>query len=263
MNRVGLVALVFGFSALTAFFVRQAPPLRAQAQPYQPLEGTLFKGKIEALEKADVPLPSIPKNAPSISVFVRNPGQLGLDANAEEFVGKIVPESGAKAELSPVSKKPIHYRSHKPQTAVHAVESTPAPSPAQLSVPERMMTFSTMDAALNASDAAFPLKSRFQKGGVTLQLTQIGKWNGFYLLKYSLTNEEEREFFISSVQLTLRSAAIPSESFVPFSCLPHNSIMGIVKFPIDGTAGKSLSVDVEESGGRYTKLEIKDVDYKF
>ena len=262
MNKVGLVSLIAVFSALTVFFLREAPSLRAQTQPYQPLEGTLFKGKIEALEKADVPLPSVPKSAPVLPVFVRDPRQVGLTADATEFVGKIVSETDARAALTPVVKRPARGRTRKHETTVTAPDSKPA-TPMPESPSERLMTFGNLDAALNASDASFPLNNRFQKGGMTFQLTQIGKWNGFYLLKYSLTNEEEREFFISSVELATGGAGVPSESFVPFSCLPHSSIMGIIKFAIDGRANKPLSIALEESGGNYRKLEIKNVDYKF
>jgi hypothetical protein len=65
------------------------------------------------------------------------------------------------------------------------------------------------------------------------------------------------------VQLTTSGSVVPSESFVPFSCLPHSSIMGIAKFSIEGMANKPLSIVLEESGGKYLKLEIKNVDYKF
>lgn len=263
MNKVGLVSLIAVFSALTVFFLREAPSLRAQAQPYQPLEGTLFKGKIEALEKADVPLPSVPKTAPALAVFVRDPRQVGLAANETEFVGKIVPEADARATLAPLVKRPVRGRARKQEAAVPASDSKPVSPPMQEGASERLMTFGNLDAALNASDASFPLNSRFQKGGLTFQLTQIGKWNGFYLLKYSLTNEEEREFFISSVELATRGTEVPAESFVPFSCLPRSSIMGIVKFAIEGRANKPLSIALEESGGNYRKLEIKNVDYKF
>jgi hypothetical protein len=263
MSRYGLVSLILFLAALTVFFVREVPSMGAQVLPYQPLEGTLFKGRIEALEKADTPLPSIPKNASVINVFVRDPQMFGLNANATEFLGKVVSEGDAKAEIGPIVKRPARFKNRKPEAAVHASEPSPASPPAQKSVPERMMTFNNLDAALNGSDASFPLKNRFQKGGITFQLTLIGKWNGFYLLKYSLTNEETREFFIASVQLATGGDLVPAESFVPFSCLPQTSIMGIVKFPIDGMTNKVLSIVLEKNGGKYLKLEIKDVDFKF
>src|SRR5581483_7197191 len=112
MNRVGLVSLIVVFSALTIFFLREAPSLRAQAQPYQPLEGTLFKGRIEALEKADVPLPSTPRTAPALWVFIRDPRQVGLAADATEFVGKIVPEADAKAVVAPFVKSAWRSKGH-------------------------------------------------------------------------------------------------------------------------------------------------------
>jgi hypothetical protein len=261
MGKYGLVSLILFFLGLTVFFLQEVSPLKAQVRPYQPLEGPLFKGRIEALEKADVPLPLVPKNIPALSVFVKDPRQVGLAVGAREFFAKIVPESDAKVELAPMLKRPARSKA-RGQAEVKLVPK-PVVSPEQEVASERLMTFSNLDAALNASDASFPLKNRFQKGGITLQLMQIGKWNGFYLLKYSLMNEEEREFFISSVQLAMGGAEVPSESFVPFSCLPRSSIMGIAKFPMDGMASKPLSFVLEESGGKYLKLEIKDVDYKF
>lgn len=263
MSKWGLVSLILFFFALTAVFLREAPLLRAQMQSYQPLEGTLFKGRIEALERGNVRLPSIPKTVPTLAVFVKDPRQLGLAVDVTEFLGKVVPEADAKAELGPRVKRPAHFKPRKPEAVVQISEPKPVAPPAQEKPPEPIMTFSNLDAALNASYSSFPLKSRFQKGGLSFQLAQIGKWNGFYLLKYSLTNEEEREFFIASVQLATGGAVVPSESFVPFSCLPRSSIMGIAKFPMDGIANKPLSIVLEESGGKYLKLEIKDVDYKF
>ena len=264
MNKFGLVSLVFVFSVLTAFFLWESPSLKAQTQPYQPLEGALFKGRIEALEKTDVPLPTVPKNIPTLLVFVKDPQRFGLATDAGEFLGKIVSHANAKAELGPILKRSMRFRAGSQKMAVHASEpKSVSPMPVQESANERLMTFGNLDAALNASDASFPLKNHFQHGGIAFQLTQIGKWNGFYLLKYSLTNEEGREFFISSVQLTTSGSVVPSESFVPFSCLPHSSIMGIAKFSIEGMANKPLSIVLEESGGKYLKLEIKNVDYKF
>jgi preprotein translocase subunit SecD len=151
---------------------------------------------------------------------------LGLKADATEFLGKVVSEGDAKAEIGPILKRSVRFKARKPDATVHDSEPSSVSPSAQTNVPERMMTFNNLDAALNGSDASFPLKNRFQKGGITFQLTLIGKWNGFYLLKYSLTNEEMREFFIASVQLATGGALVPSESFVPFSCLPHTSIMG-------------------------------------
>ena len=237
--------------------------LKAQVQPYQPLEGTLFKGRIEALEKADVPFPPIPKNTSALSEIVRDPRLVGLALDSTEVLGKVVPEVDAKAELAPMIKRPVRFKTRNHATDVHISELKLVSLPAQEGAPDHVMTFSNLDAALNASDQSFPLKNRFQKGGIAFQLTQIGKWNRFYLLKYSLANEEEREFFIASVQLATGGAGVPTESFVPFSCQPHSSIMGIAKFPIEGMANKTLSIRLEESGGKYLTLEIKNVDYKF
>jgi len=98
---------------------------------------------------------------------------------------------------------------------------------------------------------------------MTLQLDQIGKWKDLYLIKCSLSNEEEKEFFISSLKISADGHDVASDSYIQFSCPPHESVAGIVTFPIAAAANKNVTVTMIQVGDKYEKLEIDDVGYKF
>jgi len=88
-------------------FLQEDEVTQAQTQDYQPLEGTLYKGHIDSLDKADIPFPTPIIKLPSVNVFLKDLRWVGLPSETKQFIAALVPEAEAKIELVlPMKKHP-------------------------------------------------------------------------------------------------------------------------------------------------------------
>ena len=78
--------------------------------------------------------------------------------------------------------------------------------------------FSELNAYIEKSESAYSLNDRYKKGDIVFRLQKIAKNGGDYILKYSLNNNDDREFFISNVKLFKDGMPIKSDFYMPFSC---------------------------------------------
>ena len=260
MNKYSPVFLLILIVGVLAVFLQGDRGTLAQAQVYMPVEGSLYKGHIDSLDKSDVPFPSHIIKLPVLNIYLKDLTSVGLPAQTKQFIALLVPESEAKAELMLPKKKHMTKRSAH-SVVVISTPSLQAPVHEELKTPE--LSFSFFNVALDKAETSFALSNRFTKGAMTLQLVEIGKWKDLFLIKCSLANEGEKDFFISSLTISANERKIESDSYIPFSCPPHESVVGIVTFQVAAAVNKRVSVTMVQDGDPYEKLEIENVGYKF
>lgn len=266
MSKFNTLFLLFFYAVTSAAFFGGGSETTIPTGSYQRLEGTLYAGRIEVLDKADVPIPTARPHLPIIPVYVMNLKALGLDNGTSEFIGQVVSESKAKARVVP---GPMEQKSFGNRTVsskeIYGKISTAPPSPKRLqpSPQDTEDSFKTLDTILSGTGVAFPLAARFKVGDVAFQLHSLAKYEEHYLLKYSVTNEEDREFFISSLDVLAGNSRIETRFYMPFSCRSNEEVFGIAKFPVAAVSAKKVSLNLQESGGKNRRIQIKDVGYKF
>lgn len=215
-------------------FFRDHTPKFHQNEPYVPLEGTLFKGRIPAFGKTDTPL-----------------------TRHNQAVEKMAPKPLLKQKRRKPKPKTLAI---KPESACFPPRSPQKPdSPVGASV-DRYAYFNNI---LDASPSAYQLHKRLRSGGVTLRLLALDKWEDEFLLKYSLSNKEGKEFFNQSVSILINGEKESSLSYVPFSCREGEEIYGILRFQSDITSGNKVGIFLVESGGHQRNFKIDNIGYVF
>jgi len=254
MNRYVMAAMLIGmFGALVLFFLSDLPEPPPSEEPSQPLEGTLYTGRVEEIEKAGSPFSGLPQ----IDVPESDVRRLGL-GEAKEILLKGVPEASAKYRLLP--KENGHKRNGikekvEKSSGTLSVDIPPSPGPEY--------SFKFFNAILQKSETSYVLNNRFVKGGITFEAVMICRWKDLYLLKFRITNDEEREFFVAKVDVQANGEPLRTMSYPPFSCRSFGSVEGIVTFPASDVKGKKVSLTLVEGGDRGRTYPIASVGYAF
>jgi hypothetical protein len=146
------------------------------------------------------------------------------------------------------------------------VAATPAPPVAIAAppppIPTLPTTFTEIDEALRGSSTTQAVNLRLKKAGISFRLTHIGRVADHYVLRYAIANEEPADFFLSIVNVAAGGKAIHSETAGPFSCPSSQEVVGVVYFSPSDAAGKSISVELVQSGGDRRRFTLA-VDYTF
>ena len=255
-SKFKMILLSIGMLAALVVFLREATEPSLVMEPYQPLEGVLFSGPIEEMAKLENTARSLSQGTVAASDVKR----LGFAQDVKELVLMVVPDSSAQFRLSPRDR----WQNKVKALRVRVETSTgTTPSSGAVSPPAPEYSFKYFDAILEKSESSYVLDGRYVKGDVTFEIGTLCRWNDLYILKFSVTNEEEREFFISKVEVQADKATIASNSYAPFSCRSQRTIEGIVTFPIKGVKGRKVSLVLVEAGANGRTCPIKAVDYGF
>jgi hypothetical protein len=135
---------------------------------------------------------------------------------------------------------------------------TPPPAPKPTFPP----TFAEIDDALRASSTAQAINVREKKGGVTFRLTQVGRVENRYVIRYAIANEDPDTFFLSIVNVSADGTPIHSETAGPYSCPTGQEAYGVVHFLPAAVAGKKVVVELVQSGGDHRRFSLT-ADYPF
>ena len=275
MTKYGPLGLYAGL-VLCVVYILCDSGSRTQAQSFAKLEGSLFHADIPEISKADTPLPRQETYLTHLPIYVDHVAGLGLPANANAFIGDIsadphsplkilvaAPESKTSGSKPAAADKSARRHSkaapgHPAIVGSSQTAATPVKSPA---VPPD--TFLTLDAKLSQNPMSFPVENRIKKGDIMIALEQLGKFEGYYLLKFSVANNEPDEFFISKVMMFTSAHPVSSNEFMPFSCRSGEVIYGIVRFTINDVANKRVGFALTESGGKERKYEIRSINFAF
>jgi hypothetical protein len=281
MNKYNPIGLYFVLGGVVAFVFADAR-VTMQPQSFEKLEGNLYHSDIPEMSKANAPLPRPESYLPHVTAYLENMTAIGIPENAKSFVVDISkdPKTSVKWGTTVESKQTIsaltpnravkHGRPSKaviaaapPATVpVHAVTAEVPLTPAAPVRPHRD-TFNDLDETLSNNLLSFPISRRIAHGDVSVQLEQLGKFDAYYLLKFSVANNEGDEFFLSKVVITTDKTIVPSKDAMPFSCQPGKVIYGIVKFPVSDVANRHVSFALTESGSGARKFEIRGIAFAF
>lgn len=269
MNRrwtlgAGVAASAFALELLAT------PGSKVEAQVYEPLEGVLFSGRIAAIANADRPLPKAESFLSRIVVYVADPGALGLRSGTREIIAELSSDKRSSLSLVKTMETPpaIVQRTIPKSVGVapgvrSRVEISTTVAVAPVAKRENRETFSSVNALLEGSTLSFPLYGRVTRGGITVEVDRLAKREGAYLLRFSVANNSLEEFFMSKVLLYSKGVLVSSRPFVPFSCRPKEVVHGVLRFMVDESSGKRLSLVLSESGGQERRYEIKDLGFAF
>lgn len=277
MSRYGPLGLYASLLLCVVFILCDAGT-SPHAQSFEKLEGSLFHANIPELSKADTPLPRQESYLNHLTVYVDHVAGLGLPANINAFIADISTDPGTRIKIlqgasevkasesklgAPEKMARRHSKAAGSQSILAANSLAPAPAakPAAAMLPRD--SYLTLDAKLSQNPMSFPVDNRMKKGDIRLVLEQLGKFDGYYLLKFSVTNNEPDEFFISKVMISSNERPVSSNEFMPFSCRTGEVIYGIVRFSINDVAAKRVGFNLTESGGKERKYEIKSINYAF
>jgi hypothetical protein len=181
--------------------------------------------------------------------------------------------AAAAASAAKAAKKKAKRPAKKPSVVVAAV---PAPSLASAAAPVLTSTaaapatpkptfpptFAEIDGALRASSTVQTINVRLKKGGVTFRLTQVGRVDDRYVIRYAIANEDTDTFFLSIVNVSADGAPIHSETAGPYSCPTGQEVYGVVHFLPSAVVGKSVVVELVQSGGDHRRFSLT-ADYPF
>jgi len=239
------------------------PSSTSQAEAFERLEGTLFKGHLPVLDQAN-PAPE-KKELRKIRVYIKTAAEFGLDDRTEEFVAVVSKKSEAVAILKSVPKikrdvSSLDIRAKEKALSLHPLTGPSAKGPGPSALDQTGKFYAQI---IDSSDAAFGLSDRFKRGEVVFEARQLCKWKDHYLLRCGVVNEEAEDFFISSIEIFVNGTPRPSQVFIPFSCPSGHEVSGVVEFPAQELAGTSVSVVLSESGKTRRRFEIKNLGYKF
>jgi len=65
------------------------------------------------------------------------------------------------------------------------------------------------------------------------------------------------------VSITANGEKVSTQFYMQIVCPPHEGISGIAVFPVGPTVKRKVGIVLTEAGNKSTKLEVKDVGYKF
>ena len=228
------------------------PP--ANDEPAQPLEGTLYSGRVEEMEKSGSPLSGLPQ----VTVPASDVKRLGF-GKAKAILLKAVSDSLAKFRLLPRENgRKKHGAGDAVEKSTGTISSSGAASP-----PASEYSFKSFNAILGKSESSYVLNNRFIKGGITFEAVLICRWKDLYLLKFRVTNDEEHEFFIGRVDVQADEEPLRTTSYPPFSCQSFKSAEGIITFPASDAKNKKVSLTLVEGGEQGRTYPITSVDYAF
>jgi hypothetical protein len=254
MNRYFLVFMLIGMGAtLVLFFLVDVPEPLASDEPAQPLEGRLYSNAVEEMEKSESSLSGLPQ----VTVPGEDVRRLGL-GEAKEILLKVVPDSSAQYRLLP--KETGHKKDGEKGRVEKSSGTLKVDIPAS-SDPE--YSFKFFDTILKKSESSYVLNNRFIKGGITFEAMMICRWKDLYLLKFRITNDEEREFFVAKVDVQADGRTLITMSYPPFSCRSFRTVEGIVTFPVSDVKNRKVSLILIEGGERGRAYPIASVDYAF
>jgi hypothetical protein len=183
-------------------------------------------------------------------------------------------KAGAVAAATAAAKrKPKHSAAKTiakagPAVSTPAVAAAPTPASVPLvtppSVPKPTFppTFAEIDDALRASSTVQAINVRVKKGGVTFRLTQVGRVENRYVIRYAIANEDHDTFFLSIVNVSADGTPIHSETAGPYSCPTGQEVYGVVHFLPAAVAGKKVVVELVQSGGDHRRFSLT-ADYPF
>jgi hypothetical protein len=255
MSKYLMIFMVIGsVVALVVYLLHDVTGPEVNVEPALPLEGTLLSTHVEEIERSENPLSKLPQ----LTVPESDVKRLGL-GSASQVLLKVVPDSSAKCRLLPTGIECKKCRSE--QKVEKSTGTIPSPGAAPPPAPE--YSFKFFNAILEKSESAYVLNNRYTKGGITFEAEAVCKWKDLYLLKFQITNDEEREFFSTKIEVRVDGEALRSTFYAPFSCQPLRSIEGIVTFPAGVVKSKKVSLIMVEGGERGRTFPIELVDYAF
>jgi hypothetical protein len=246
--------LVGSVVALVVYLLHDVPGPEVNAEPAPPLEGTLLSTHVEEIERSENPMSKLTQ----LTIPESDIKRLGL-GSINQVLLKVVPDSSAKYRLLP---KDDGRKKGKPEARIEKSTGT-IPSPGAVSPPAPDFSFKYFNAILEKSESAYALNNRYTKGGITFEAEAVCKWKDLYLLKFQITNDEEREFFSTKIEVRVDGEALRSTFYAPFSCQPLRSTEGVVTFPADAVKRKKVSLIMVEGGERGRTFPIESVDYGF
>jgi len=249
MNKFQTLFWLLGLGMALLAFLKDRSPVLAETESSQPLEGTLFSGPIEEMEKAQSPV----KNLWQGTVSDLDIKELGLGPEITEIRLQVVPDSSAQYALLTKEKA----RAKKPSGTRQGARKSPPtnpPSRAAIPVPLSEYSFKFFDEILKKNEFSYAVNHRYSKGGVTFNVESLCQWNNLYVLKFSVLNEEPGEFFIARVNIQNGGGNVTANLYAPFSCRPQETIEGILTFPVQGmknTQASSVLIEGGEHGRTY------------
>ena len=171
---------------------------------------------------------------------------------------KVVPVVAAAGETTPASAPMVA----PPSPPMAAPPSVPVVAPPSAPKPTFPPTFSEIDDALRASSTAQAINFRVKKGGITFRLTQVDRIGERYVIRYAIANEEPDPFFMSIVNVAASGKPIQSETAGSYSCATGQEVYGVVHFKPATVAGKTVVVELVQSGGEHRRFSLS-ADYAF
>lgn len=184
-------------------------------------------------------------------------------------------ENSSPKGTSARSSLPLHRRSRRQvaiatERVVDAAAAIPVSTPTPVAAeapplapkPTFPPTFAEIDNALRASSTAQAINFRVKKGGVTFRLTQVGRVGDRYVIRYAIANEESSPFFLSIINVAAGGKPVLSETAGTYSCSTGQEVYGVVHFSPAAVAGKSVVVELVQSGGEHRRFSLT-ADYAF
>jgi hypothetical protein len=195
-----------------------------------------------------------------------------LLAQADREVQPLGPNPIKTEEMSVPAKpsKVVRQRESRTLTAVGIsppTNQTSSPTNRETVTPspnaKEKYAYRQMNTIMEELPTSFVLDRKVQKGGICFRLRQIALWKDEYLIKCSVANESDVDFFVSLVKLLADGKQVEEELVMPFSCRPKEEIHGIARVKVKDLAKKSVSLELWESGGERRRLLIREVRYAF
>lgn len=231
-----------------------APP------PAAPLSGVLYAAASSTATEAAVPLSLTSAALPTLKIAVSAAARKHFPSG-ERFLAQIVATSTftvTVAQAQPPRRKGAPKRAHiaPARTAPAVSSSTAAASPAAVPVAAQPATFVEYDQAVQASPTTQTINVRLKRSGVTFRATHAGRVGDRAVVRFAIANEEASDFFLSIVNVTADGSPIHSESAGPYVCRADQEIFGIVHFPAVKAAGKTIAIELVQSGGERRRFPL-------
>ena len=107
----------------------------------------------------------------------------------------------------------------------------------------------------------YPLERSRRFNAITLGLMAIGRLDRLSVLKISVTNETEADFFVKEFSVQAGSVVLGSRSLFRILVEPHRTRVGYVLFERP-QSGASVKIQLKEDGGKGSAVEMP-IPYPF
>lgn len=156
----------------------------------------------------------------------------------------------------------VHAPAPTPAVSVAASSSTAAaqPAPAADAAPARPNLQELLD-RFEADPSRYPLDRQVRKDGVTLALEGLARIDRFYVLKVTVTNETDADFFAKDFTIRAGSLQVSSRSVFRILVEPQRARTGYVVFE-KPQPGAAVHVALKEDGGKGRTIDSA-VPYPF